>query len=98
LWGNEVGIQCDESLFDAIKSSSRLTSAGAWYTLTMENGYTKKFQPSKWGELMKSDPEFRQHIYNIVDEEVVQKFDKRQGEASTYYEDPDDLTVPLKNE
>ena len=62
----------------------------------LESGYTKKFQPSKWTELITSDQEFRNHVTQIMDEEIVQKFDKREGDASTYYEDQDDLTVPVK--
>ena len=30
-----------------------------------------------------------------MDEEIVQKFDKREGDASVFYEDPEDLTVPV---
>jgi recombination protein RecA len=90
LWGtDEVGIRCDESLFEAIKGSPKLTSAGAWYTLTMEDGYSKKFQPSKWNDLMAEDAEFKQRVYDVVMEEVVQNFDTRQGDAKRFYEDPD---------
>jgi len=97
LWGtDEIGIRCDESLFDAIKGSESMTSAGAWYSLTMADGSIKKFQPSKWSKLMAEDADFKQRVYQIVDEEIVQKFDKRQGDASAYYEDQDDLTVPVK--
>jgi recombination protein RecA len=79
MWGTEdVGIRCDESLFEAIKGSPKLTSAGSWYTLTMEDGYSKKFQPSKWNDLMAEDAEFKQRVYDVVMEEVVQNFDTRQ--------------------
>lgn len=96
LWGNEVGIRDEESWFDAIKGSSCLTSAGAWYTLKTEDGYEKKFQPSKWTEIIHEDEEFRQKVIAIMDEEIIQKFDKRQGDAKDFYEDPADLTVPVK--
>ena len=43
-----------------------------------------------------NDEEFKAHVVRIMDEEIVQKFDKREGDASTYYEDQDDLTVPVK--
>ena len=70
----------------------------SWLYLIITNpdGYTKKFQPSKWTELVTGDEEFRAHVVQIMDEEIVQKFDKREGDASNYYEDPDDLTVPVK--
>ena len=95
LWGNEVGIRDEESWFDAIKGSSSLTSAGAWYTLKTEDGYEKKFQPSKWTDIISQDEEFRSRVIQIMDEEIVSKFDKRQGDAKNFYEDPGDLTVPL---
>jgi len=86
LWGTEsIGIQCDESLFNAIKTSEHLTSAGAWYTLKMADGSAIKFQPSKWVEKME-DETFRSRVYELMDEEVVQKFDKRIGNAKDFYE------------
>jgi len=96
LWGNEVGIRDEESWFDAIKGSTALTSAGAWYTLKTEDGYEKKFQPSRWTEIITDDQEFREKVITIMDEEIIQKFDKRQGSAAKFYEDPADLTVPVK--
>jgi recombination protein RecA len=96
MWGAaDVGIRDEESWFDAIKSSEHLSSAGAWYTLSTPDGYTKKFQPSKWTDTVKGDEEFRNRIIQIMDEEIVQKFDKREGDASAFYEDPEDLTVPV---
>ena len=97
MWGTEdVGIRDEESWFDAIKGCDHLSSAGAWYTLSTPDGYVKKFQPSKWTELITSDEEFKNKVITIMNEEIVQKFDKRQGNASSYYEDPEDLTVPVK--
>jgi recombination protein RecA len=96
MWGAEaVGIRDEESWFDAIKGSEHLTSAGAWYTLSLPDGYVKKFQPSKWTELIKSDEEFKNRVTELMDKEIVQKFDKREGNASVFYEDPEDLTVPV---
>ena len=90
LWGTEeIGIRDEESWFEAIKTSDCLTSAGAWYTLTMPDGYTKKFQPSKWTETVKTDKEFRDNILKLMDEEVVQKFDRREGSAEQFYADPE---------
>ena len=74
LWGTDnIGVQCTESLFEALKGF--MSVSGSWYTLE-HNGYSKKFQPSKWVEVMKSDPEFRQHVYDFMDEVVIQKFEK----------------------
>jgi recombination protein RecA len=99
LWGTEeIGIRDEESWFDAIKGSSYLTSAGSWYTLSTSDGYTKKFQPSKWTELILSDIEFKEHVIRLMDEEIVQKFHRREGNADAFYSDPEDLTVPLEGQ
>ena len=90
LWGTEdIGIRDEESWFDAVKGSDHMKSAGAWYTLKMPGGYEKKFQPSKWVDLVQNDEEFRENILNLMDEEVVQKFEKREGTADQFYADPD---------
>ena len=56
----------------------------------MPDGYTKKFQPSKWTETVQSDETFRANVLKIMDEEVVRKFDNREGDASAFYEEPND--------
>lgn len=87
LWGgNDVAIQDDESLFDAIKSSDNIKQSGAWYTMVFEDGSTEKFQATKWVEKMQDD-KFRQRVYQIIDEEVIYKFDNRLGKAEDFYEE-----------
>jgi len=84
LWGTEnIGVQDEASWFEALKNF--MTVAGSWYTLE-HKGYSKKFQPSKWVHTLENDDEFRQHVMDFMDEVVVQKFDKREGEASDFYE------------
>ena len=85
LWGGgDVGIMDDESLFEAIKFSKRLSNAGAWYTLKFDDGKEVKFQPSKWMDKM-TDPEFKEQVLKIMDEEIIKKFDEREGDASSFY-------------
>ena len=87
LWGtDDIGVQDDQSLFEAIKSSNYMTSAGSWYSLEMGDGKMVKFQPAKWDEKME-DPTFKQRVYDVMDEEVIQKFDKRLGKAKDFYEE-----------
>ena len=85
LWGDEIGIQDEESWFEAVKGSRHMTSSGAWYTLDMGDGDSVKFQPSKWKEKIQ-DETFRARILKIMDEEVILKFDKREGTASNFYD------------
>ena len=90
LWGDEIGIQDDESLFEAIKSSKYLDQRGAWYELDMGNDTKEKFQSSKWVELMQNDS-FKQRVHNIMDEEIIFNFEKREGSAEDYYNiDPEE--------
>ena len=53
--------------------------------MVFEEGTTEKFQAAKWVEKMQSD-KFRQRVYQIIDEEIIMKFDKRQGSASDFYD------------
>ena len=87
LWGtDDIGVQDDQSLFEALKGSSYMTSAGSWFSLEMGDGKIVKFQPAKWDEKME-DPTFKQRVYDVMEEEVIQKFDKRIGKAKDFYEE-----------
>jgi recombination protein RecA len=84
LWGTDhVGVQDEESWFNALKNF--MQNSGSWYTFE-HGGYSKKFQPGKWTSLLEEDPEFKKHVMDFMNEVVVQKFDKREGEASDFYE------------
>lgn len=97
LWGGAtVAIQDDESLFDAIKSSDNILQSGAWYTMVHEDGTTEKFQASRWVEKMQND-KFRQRVYQIIDDEVIMKFDKRLGKAEDYYDEEENTANEINN-
>jgi hypothetical protein len=83
--GEEIGVQDEESWFEAIKGSEHLKQSGAWYTLLYKDGTEDKFQPSKWKNMLTSE-KFRARVLDIMDEEVILKFDKRQGEAADFYD------------
>jgi len=90
LWGgDDVAIQDDESLFDAVSGSDTILRSGAWYTIVFDDGTTEKFQAAKWVEKMQND-KFRQQVYKIMDDEVIRKFDTRQGSASDFYENEEE--------
>jgi hypothetical protein len=88
LWGDAIGVQDEESWFDAINGSPRLARAGAWFSLLDASGEAvgPKFQASKWTERLQ-EPEFRKNVMEVMDEEVIMKFDKRIGEAADFYEE-----------
>ena len=85
MWGDEIGIQDEESWFEAVKGSKHMVSSGSWYTLDMGDGNSVKFQPSKWKDKIQ-DEAFRARILQLIDEEVILKFDKREGAAADYYD------------
>jgi len=85
LWGADIGVQDEESWLDAIKGSDALTNAGAWYTLKSSKGQEFKFQGKQWIEKLQ-DPEFKQTVLDVMDEEVIMKFDKREGDAKEFYD------------
>ena len=89
LWGDEIGVQDEESWLEAIKGSSHIKQSGAWYELVYADGTTEKFQAAKWAEKLEND-KFRARVIEVMDEEVVMKFDKRQGNAEDYYEEKDE--------
>jgi hypothetical protein len=57
--------------------------------MIFEDGSTEKFQATKWVEKMQDD-KFRQRVYQIIDEEVIYKFDSRQGKAEDFYDKEDE--------
>ena len=60
-------------------------SSGAWYSIDMGNGETVKFQPSKWKEKIQEEV-FRARVLKIMDEEVISRFDQRDGNAADFYD------------
>jgi recombination protein RecA len=85
LWGEQVGVQDEESWLEAIKGSPHIKSGGAWYTLVHADGSEEKFQNATWVEKLK-DEKFRARIMELMDEEIILKFKDKTGDAATFYE------------
>ena len=81
IWGSDVGIQDEESWFEAIRLSGtdKMSRTGAWYTIVDRQGKAHKFQSVKWLEKLQ-DEDFRLAVFDIMDEEIIQKFDTTQEE------------------
>jgi len=90
LWGSDVGIQDEESWFEAVKISESVTSSGAWYTLMYEDGSSDKFQPSKWKEKLKEE-KFKNRVLQLINEEIIMRFEKKEGKAEDFYDIDADL-------
>ena len=75
LWGDGVGIQDEESWLEAIRlSGSDRFKPGSWNRLISKSGKEFKFQRTQWLDKLK-DKEFRQIVLDIMDEEIIGKFD-----------------------
>ncbi len=75
LWGNKVGIQDEESWLEAIRASgSERFKAGAWNKIYDAKGKEFKFQKSQWITKLQ-EPEFRSVVLDIMDEEIIRKFE-----------------------
>lgn len=86
LWGDDaVGVQDEESWFDAIQISERLEQSGAWFTLVHNDGSKEKFQRKQWVTKLEDD-KFRESVLTIMDEDVIMKFSNREGNASDFYD------------
>jgi len=90
VWGGDDVKICDEeSWFEAIKSSQYLNNSGAWFTLTHEDGDTEKFQKSSWLTKL-SNEKFKTRVLQIMDEEVIMKFEDKTGKATDFYQIDDE--------
>ena len=86
LWGTEdIGVQDKESWLEAIKISDNLKQAGAWYSLVYSDGTEEKFQSAHWLDKLEDD-KFRNRVFEIMDEEIIKKFDNREGDAGDFYD------------
>ena len=88
LWGGEdVRILDEESIFLAIKDSDRVKNRGAFYCMIDKDGKeSKKFYKADFQNLYLTNEEFRATAKDIIDEEVILKFEKREGDASKFYD------------
>ena len=89
LWGDEdIGVQDEESWFDAIQVSDRLKQSGAWFSLVKNDGTEQKFQRKNWIEKLQEE-EFRKSVLTIMDDDVIMKFKNREGKADDFYDTED---------
>ena len=75
LWGKNVGIQDEESWLEALRASgSERFKPGAWNKIFDAKGKEFKFQKSQWITKLQ-EPEFRAVVLDIMDEEIIRKFE-----------------------
>ena len=76
-----------ENWLEAIKSSENLKQTGAWYMLLASDGEPigSKFQAATWTKRLE-DEGFKNRVFEIMDEEIIMKFDARVGDAKDFYD------------
>jgi len=89
LWGDEVGVLNEESILEAIKGKTEHLETGTWNKLTYADGTVQKWQGLEEGfvNLMKTNEKFKNRVMEIFDYEVIQKFDKKLGNAKDFLND-----------
>lgn len=89
LWGDEVGVLNEESILEAIKGKTDQLESGVWNKLTYSDGTVEKWQGLEEGfvKLMKTNEKFRNRVMEIFEYEIIQKFDKKLGNASDFLND-----------
>ena len=87
LWGKgDVRIQDEESWFDAIEKSPRLTSPSqGWFAIEQTNGVIVKFRRSAFVEKLE-DPLFREAVDEIMFEELIEKYQGVDSVTPEYFE------------
>ncbi len=83
IWGHHVGIQDEESWLTAIRmaKSDRYRTAGAWNYIKDKDGKEYKFQAKDWKNKL-TDKKFRQAVFDIMDEEIIMKFDSQEKDIT----------------
>lgn len=85
VWGEDpVGIRDEESLQEALELAGAITTSGPWKSITAADGTVMKFQTATWTEKMQ-DPKFRETVLRLIEEEVIQKFESKTGNANAHY-------------
>jgi RecA/RadA recombinase len=86
IWnGPEKGIMDEESWFDAIQASEHFVSKGAWYALYMTQEHSDdksiKFTRKDFVDLAKNNPEFRERVLWVIQDELVNSFQQKANSA-----------------
>ena len=85
MWGGDAAeIRDEESWLEAIKGSEYISNAGAWFSLHYEDDSEDKFQKATWLDRLQEE-KFRSRVIELMDREIVQKFDDRTGHADDFY-------------
>jgi recombination protein RecA len=92
LWAvDEPRIDDEESWLEALQNSEYL-NMGAWCTLIDDDGVEVggKFRRKDFVQFINETPAAKERILELMDREVIMKFDAREGHVSEFYSLSDD--------
>ena len=70
-----------------MKEHKLVKSGGAWYTLVDQNGDEHKFLSKDWEDLITSNEELRQYVYELICDKVILKYKEKLGIDDVEYTD-----------
>ena len=62
-----------------MKEHKLVKVGGSWYTLVDHNGEEIKFQSKDWEEIISTNDELREHIYQLICEKSILKYKEKRG-------------------
>src|SRR5210317_45861 len=64
---------------NVMKEHKLVKVGGSWYTLIDHNGEEIKFQSKDWEEIISTNDELREHIYQLICEKSILKYKEKRG-------------------
>jgi hypothetical protein len=64
---------------NVMKEHKLVKVGGSWYTLIDHNGEEIKFQSKDWEEIISTNDELREHIYQLICEKAILKYKEKRG-------------------
>lgn len=97
LWGGDrIHVQDEDAWMEVIKNSEQVT-VGPWWTVKYADGSINKFRSADFLQEL-ANPKFRNRVIEIVEEELVTKFDQQKGNAAAFYDIDEDGVVQSSEE
>ena len=53
--------------------------------MVYEDGTSEKFRAARWKEKLQEE-KFKNRVLQIMDEEIIMRFDKKEGKAEDFYD------------
>jgi recombination protein RecA len=92
LWGGDrIHVQDEDAWMEVIKNSEQVM-VGPWWTVKYADGSINKFRSADFLQEL-ANPKFRNRVIEIVEDELITKFDQQKGNAAAFYNLDEDGVV-----